>query len=387
MSQCTLAFEDGSVFTGHALGATGTATGESVFHTGMTGYQEVLTDPSYTGQIVTMTYPLIGNYGINPVDIESARVYLSGFVAKELPTQYSNHLATQSLSEYLAEQGIIGIRGVDTRAITRILRDHGAMRSIISTECTDAEELISRTREIPAMTGQNLVTAVANHAANFRMDHVSPATQVSNSGTDLQGGPDRKRVLVLDCGVKYNILRELNTRGCDVETITGLTSSNAVLERNPDAILVGNGPGDPEAVQECIETLKALIGKVPIFGICLGHQLLASALGADTYKLKFGHHGANHPVRNLATGRVEITSQNHGFAVDANSLTQAGARPTHINLNDESLEGFAHNDLPLFAVQYHPEAAPGPRDAAYLFDAFLQMIHTQSIPENLLVAT
>jgi carbamoyl-phosphate synthase small subunit len=374
MTRCVLAFEDGTVFTGKSFGAAGTASGEAVFHTGMTGYQEVLTDPSYTGQIVTMTYPLIGNYGVNVADAESSRVHLSGFVVKEPPTLHSNHRASQSLPDYLAERGVIGLCGVDTRAVTRTLRDHGALRAVISTEIGDADELVERARAIPLMAGQNLAARVAGHAASFASDasNLSP------------GIGRRKRVVVLDCGVKFNILRSLTARGCDVTVLSGMTSAGAVLDESPDGVLVGNGPGDPEPVSETIDTLKGLIGRIPIFGICLGHQLLACALGAETYKLKFGHHGANHPVRNIATGRVEITSQNHGFAVETLSLERAGARPTHINLNDQSLEGFAHKDLPVFAVQYHPEAAPGPRDAAYLFDAFDRLIETKKVPAEMI---
>ncbi|MCG3137723.1 MAG: Carbamoyl-phosphate synthase small chain [Phycisphaerae bacterium] len=356
---CKLALEDGSVFSGQLFGAPGTSCGEVVFNTAMTGYQEVLTDPSYLGQIVTMTYPLMGNYGINPEDIESSKLHLAGFIVRELPPQHSNFRATQPLERYLANHGITALQGVDTRAITRRLRVHGALRGVLSSEILDDAILLQKARELPLMSGLNLASRVAGQAQRDWPTHLSGS---------------HYRIVALDCGIKYNILRQLNELGCSVIAMSGLSSAEEILHTEPDGILIGNGPGDPTAVDQSIAAIQQLIGRVPIFGICLGHQLLGCALGAKIYKLKFGHHGANHPVKNLVTGRVEITSQNHGFAVDADSLADCGAVATHINLNDQSLEGFAHRKHLLFGVQYHPEAAPGPHDASYLFKQFLNMI-------------
>ncbi len=366
-----LALEDGSVFCGYSFGARGTAGGEAVFHTGMTGYQEVLSDPSYCGQIVTMTYPLIGNYGVNADDFESDHLDLSGFIVRELPPRYSNYRANHSLNDFLGDRGVLGLWGVDTRAVTRRLRDHGSLRGVLSTDILDPQALCRLAAALPRMSGQNLAVRVAGRAPEGW-----PAGP---------SGAARFRVAALDCGIKYNILRMLSRRGCEIVSMSGLCAPEAVLEQRPDGILVGNGPGDPSAVAAAIGTLRALLDKVPLFGICLGQQLLGCALGCDIAKLKFGHHGANHPVRNLATGRIEITSQNHGFAVVAAALDRVGAYATHINLNDHSLEGFAHRSLPLFAVQYHPEAAPGPHDAGYLFDHFLQMMATGRVPDGLKV--
>jgi carbamoyl-phosphate synthase small subunit len=358
---CFLALEDGTTFAGQSFGATGTAEGEVVFNTAMTGYQEILTDPSYCGQIVTMTAPLIGNYGVNKDDLESSGQHLSGFVVKELSRIYSNQRATGSLSDYLRSAGIIGISGIDTRALTRRLREQGALRGVISTEISDPMELVHRARSIPVMAGQNLVRKV-----------MPSGEKIWSSKTE--GHNEALRVVALDCGIKHNILRSLVSAGCVVHVVPPTTSAENILEKRPHGILAGNGPGDPEVVTDGIGNLKKLLGKVPIFGICLGHQLLSLALGAKTYKLKFGHHGANHPVLNQDTGRVEITSQNHGFAVDVPSLEAVGGRVTHVNLYDQSLEGFAHDKLKVFAVQYHPEAAPGPHDSEYLFDQFIRMM-------------
>jgi len=369
MKPCNLAFENGMVFRGQLLGAPGTASGEAVFNTAMTGYQEVLTDPSYYGQIVTMTYPLIGNYGVNTTDIESADNYLSGYVVKELPQEHGNQLATQSLGAYLKEKNLVGMCGVDTRAITRQLRSHGVMRAIISSEIMDDHVLIKKAGQLPHMSGQNLARKVAGEAVEQW-----PAT--GNSSASL--------VVVLDCGVKYNIIRRLEKSGCGIKILNGLCDPRQVLECNPDGVLVGNGPGDPAVVEETILLLRKIIGLVPIMGICLGHQMLACALGADIYKLKFGHHGVNHPVKRLATDRIEITSQNHGFAVCEDSLPRAGCHATHINLNDQSIEGFAHKSEPLFAVQYHPEAAPGPHDSSYVFDLFTEMVTRKQVPASLI---
>lgn len=358
-TKCYLGLEDGTVFAGESFGATGTTTGEVVFNTAMAGYQEILTDPSYCGQIVTMTAPLIGNYGVNADDIESSRQYLSGFVVKELSRHYSNHRATGSLHEYLQSSGIIGLTGVDTRALTKRLRERGALRGVISTEIADPAQLVAKARAAHPMEGQNLVQQVMPDGERVWSD---------------DKGRGRLPVVAMDCGIKSNILRQLTSAGCTVRVVPPTTNAEKILSTNPRGLLVGNGPGDPAAVTDAVETIRQLIGRLPIFGICLGHQLLSLALGAKTYKLKFGHHGANHPVLNVDSGRVEITSQNHGFAVDIPSLEAAGGRVTHINLYDRSLEGFAHRDRRVFAVQYHPEAAPGPHDSGYLFEQFIAML-------------
>jgi carbamoyl-phosphate synthase small subunit len=362
---CYLGLEDGSVFRGRAFGARGTSAGEVVFNTAMTGYQEILTDPSYCGQIVTMTTPHIGNYGINADDVESAGQHLAGFVVRELAIRPSNHRSTGDLAEYLKRAGVVGLAGVDTRALTLRLRRRGALRGVISTEITEPTILVERARAAAQMSGSNLV------------QRVMPRGERS-VGNDRR--PARHRVVALDCGIKENILRRLAERGCAIRVMPPTVEAARVLDANPHGVLVGNGPGDPAAVRDTIETLRGLVGAVPMFGICLGNQLLALALGAETYKLKFGHHGANHPVLDVDTGRVEITSQNHGFAVDIASLKKTGGRVTHVNLNDRSLEGFAHPDKRLFAVQYHPEAAPGPHDSDYLFDRFIDLMAETSAP-------
>lgn len=375
---CKLALADGLVFTGICFGADGTAEGEVVFNTGMSGYQEVLTDPSYCGQIVTMTYPLIGNYGINAEDVESnnKRVQVRGFVIKELAPIASNFRSDRTLEEYLAEAGIMGITGVDTRALTRHIREAGATNGVMSTEILDDEELVKRAAALPSMAGQDLVKNVSpaeaydwadGYESEFAQAHRDHGKKVYN-------------VTAIDCGAKMNILRNLVECGCNVRVVPATATADEILSAKPDGVFVSNGPGDPAAVTYTIETLKGLIGKVPIFGICLGHQILACALGAKTYKLKFGHRGCNQPVRNEATGKVEITSQNHGFAVDADSLRATGAAVTHMNLNDNTVEGFTHADKALFSVQYHPEASPGPHDATYLFDCFRDMMESGSAP-------
>lgn len=354
---CRLGLEDGSVFVGSHFGAPGTTEGEVVFNTAMTGYQEILTDPSYCGQIVTMTAPQIGNYGVNSEDEESRATFLSGFVVKELSRRVSNHRARGSLDEYLAARGVVGLQGVDTRALTRRLRVLGALRGVLSTEIEEPKALVDRARSLPTMNGQNLVT------------------QVMPDGSFVVGeGSAAGAIVALDCGIKSNIVRSLAAQGYAVHVLRGDAPLGAVLERRPRGVLVGNGPGDPAAVGGTIETLRGLVGRLPIFGICLGQQLLALALGASTYKLKTGHHGANHPVLNVDTGRVEITSQNHGFSVPDADLRRVGARATHTSLYDGSLEGFAHEDLRLFAVQYHPEASPGPHDSGYLFRKFTEFL-------------
>jgi carbamoyl-phosphate synthase small subunit len=364
---CKLALEDGAVFTGASFGAAGTKTGEVVFNTSHTGYQEILTDPSYCGQIVTMTFPLIGNYGVNTEDFESVRPHLSGFVVKELPRRPSNYRASASLAEFLARFGVIGLSGVDTRALTRRTRIHGALRGAISTEILDDMELIKLARSAEMMEGANLVQLVTPDRAT---PWTEPLWTPAPTGAAAPRNKAAAHVVALDCGIKHNILRHLVAGGCRVTAAPAGATAGQICELVPDALLVGNGPGDPAAVVDTIETLRALIGQYPIFGICLGHQMLALALQAETYKLRFGHHGANVPVMNFAAERVEITSQNHGFAVDIESLKRVGGIVTHVNLNDGSLEGFMHPDAQLVAVQFHPEASPGPHDAGYLFRRF-----------------
>ncbi len=364
-----LALEDGAVFTGHAFGATDRlAEAEVVFNTAMTGYQETLTDPSYKGQIVVMTYPLIGNYGVNAEDVESARPHVAGFVVKELPPIYSNYRASESLDTYLKENGIPGLVGIDTRALVRRIRTAGAMRGVLSTEPTaDAAALVEKARHAASMAGADWVQAVKPEKA-YGWD--------TTRGDWTAGKPlDGKglRVVALDCGAKLNILRHFADRGVEVTVLPPDTPAAEILKLKPDGLFLSNGPGDPAALDYVVNPVREVIGQnVPTFGICLGHQLLARAIGADTFKLKFGHRGGNQPVKNLDTGRVEITSQNHGFAVDRDSLEKAGGVVTHLHLNDQTVAGFRHATLPVFSVQYHPEASPGPHDAAYLFDQFIE---------------
>jgi len=376
-----LALEDGAVFVGRAFGDTSPKTieGEVCFNTSLSGYQEVVTDPSYAGQIVTMTCPLIGNYGVNQSDLESAKAQVNGFVVRELSNVTSNYRATAKLEDWLAEEGVTGIAGIDTRALTRRLREAGALRGVLCTDpsVTD-EQLVTRAQTSAGLVGQNLVATVSRN---------EPVAWHEDLGEwlPLQGPAPaqdkRHKVVALDCGAKLNILRNLTDAGCDVTVLPFDTPPEVIKEYRPDGLFVSNGPGDPSAVQPTIDHLKTLIGEMPVFGICLGHQLLSLAMGADTFKLKFGHRGGNQPVQNLGTQKVEITSQNHGFAVDPDSLARAGGEPTHLNLNDKTLEGFRHAKEPLFAVQYHPEASPGPHDSRYLFDCFVEMIKTGLSPD------
>jgi len=369
-----LALEDGTVFTGRAFGAAGTSEGEVVFNTSMTGYQEILTDPSYKGQIVAMTYPLIGNYGVNRRDVESKRPHVAGFIIKELPPVYSNWRADLSLDEYLKENNIIGLQGIDTRALVRRIRMTGAMRGVLSSEMVDDVKLVERARAAAKMEGADWVAAVKPAAAyGWDEDHGDWKT-----GPNVRG--DGLHVVALDCGAKSNILRHFADRGVKVTALPPDVSADEILKHNPDGLFISNGPGDPAALDYAVKPIKGCLGKVPIFAICLGHQLLGRAIGADTFKLKFGHRGGNQPVMNLQTGRVEITSQNHGFSVDRASLEKAGGVVTHVNLNDGTIEGFRHATLPMFCVQYHPEASPGPHDAAYLFDAFIEMMKSKQPP-------
>jgi carbamoyl-phosphate synthase small subunit len=367
-----LALENGTTIEGDAIGAIGAeCTGELVFNTAMTGYQEVLTDPSYKGQVVTFTYPHIGNYGVNTEDVESDRIQASGLVVHELSPIVSNFRSHASLQSYLEQNAIAGIEGVDTRMIVRILRSQGAMRCVIAHgENLDHAELVERARAVPSMNGLDLTPLVTtNEAYQWQAEEQNQW----DYRPETRGTGARKRVVAIDFGVKRNILRRLAHHGCDVTVVPATTSAADILALNPDGIFLSNGPGDPAAVTTAIQTVKDLLGARPLFGICLGHQILSLAVGASTYKLKFGHRGANHPVKNLDTGSIEITSQNHGFAVDPSTLP-SNARMTHVNLNDDTCAGIALTDVSAFAVQYHPEASPGPHDSDYLFDQFMAMM-------------
>ena len=377
MDIAKLALEDGTVFEGRAFGARGEVDGEVVFNTSMTGYQEILTDPSYHGQIVAMTYPLIGNYGVSAADAESGRPWVRAFVVRELSGRASNFRSDGSLADYLAEHGVVGIEGIDTRALVRLTRSRGALKGIVSTTDLDDGSLVAKARSSPGLVGRDLTREVMpggttswepGFDAGFdpRADHP-------------EAGAKRPHVVALDFGMKWNIPRYLVEIGCKVTVVPGSAPAGEILDHRPDGIFLSNGPGDPSALGGPVATLRTLIVDaaesrgVPIFGICLGHQLLGQAFGASTYKLKFGHRGANHPVRDDRTGKVEITVQNHGFAVDPASLPDDVA-PTHVNLNDGTLEGLGHTRLPVFGVQYHPESSAGPHDSQYLFDEFRRLM-------------
>jgi len=365
-----LALADGKYFEGKALGATGEVTGEVVFNTSMTGYQEILTDPSYHGEIVTMTYPQIGNYGINPEDVESDRPYLSGFVVKESCPFPSNFRSEMSLDKYLKDNNIVSIEGIDTRALVRHIRTVGAQTGIISSTDTDPDSLIVKAQKAPSIIGRDLVKEVTCN------EPYQPSEGLWSRGEGYADCSQREfpyKVIAYDFGIKRNILRNLTTLGCDITVVPATTAAEEIIKINPDGVFLSNGPGDPEPLHYAQNSIRKLLGKVPIFGICLGHQLLSIAMGGRTYKLKFGHRGGNQPVLDYKRQQVEITSQNHGFAVDDGSLDDK-IRVTHINLNDNTVEGIQHLSAPAFSVQYHPEASPGPHDAQYLFERFIDLM-------------
>ncbi|TKJ38800.1 MAG: carbamoyl phosphate synthase small subunit [Planctomycetes bacterium B3_Pla] len=364
-----LLLEDGTVFKGSSFGAKGLKCGEVVFNTSMSGYQEILTDPSYNEQIITMTYPLIGNYGTNKADWESRKIFAAGFIVKENCDYPSNWRSGESLSDYLKANNIVGLEGIDTRALVKHIREEGAMRGVISSTEFDLANLKKELDKYPGLVGRDIVK---NVTAKKPYDWNKGVIDVL---TGRQCKPEKKyKVVAFDFGVKQNILRLLRSHGCDVHVVPAATPAKAVLERKPDGVFLSNGPGDPAPVDYAVETVRQLLGKVPIFGICLGHQILALALGAKTYKLKFGHRGANHPVKNLKTQKIEITSQNHGFCVDMDSLSKQDVELTHLNLNDNTNEGFRCRKLDAFCVQYHPEASPGPHDSNYLFGDFIKLM-------------
>jgi carbamoyl-phosphate synthase small subunit len=368
--KAVLALADGRVFEGKSFGAGGEVTGEVVFNTAMSGYQEVLTDPSYKGQMVTMTYTQIGNTGINPEDLESARLYLSGFIVREYQHYYSNWRASMSLDSYLKEHGVVGIHGLDTRALTRHLRDNGAQNGIISTVDLDHASLVAKARTVPSMAGLDLASGVSCE----KPYHWREKLWTLDKGYGTAAPTELKyKVVAYDFGIKYNILRCLVSAGCDVTVVPATFPAEEALAMNPDGIFLSNGPGDPEPMTAVIENIKKFVGKKPIFGICLGHQLLGLALGGRTMKLKFGNHGSNLPVMDLVSGKVEITAQNHGFSVDILSLS-GSCELAHENLNDQTVEGMRHKSLPIFSVQHHPEASPGPHDSHYLFGRFVELM-------------
>jgi carbamoyl-phosphate synthase small subunit len=367
-----LALADGRVFYGKALGTSGEIAGEVVFNTSMTGYQEILTDPSYAGEIVAMTYPQIGNYGINPEDVESGKPHLRGFVVKEACEFPSNWRSTMTLDAYLKENGIVGIQGIDTRALVRHIRDKGAQTGIISSLDLNPESLVAKARKAPSIVGQDLVREVTCKQPY----HWNEGPWDLTEGYQVSTLAPAYKVVAYDFGIKRNILRNLVNAGCDVTVVPADTPAEEVLAMNPDGVFLSNGPGDPEPIIYAQENIRRILGKKPVFGICLGHQLLSLALGGKTYKLKFGHRGGNQPVRQGEGHDVEITAQNHGFAVDAASMS-SDAVMTHINLNDNTVEGLTHRTLPAFSVQYHPEASPGPHDAHYLFDRFIEMMEKE----------
>lgn len=368
-----IGLEDGTVLTGESFTGSGEAVGEIVFNTSMSGYQEVLTDPSYTAQLVTMTYPLIGNYGVNEEDMESASVHPRAFLMREYQGKPSNYRATATLAEFLVKFNILGITGIDSRKLTRIIRTSGAMKAVISTTDLDPDSLVRRAREWSGLVGRDMVKRVS--VTKPYLWHQGRPEEGLGFPDELNG---RFKVVAYDYGIKYNQLRLLARKGCTVQVVPATTPAEEVLAMNPDGIFLSNGPGDPAGVEGVVENIRSLLGKKPVFGICLGHQILGLAYGGTTYKLKFGHRGGNQPVKDLTTGKVEITSQNHGFCVDPDSLPEE-IEVTHINLNDGSLEGMRHTKMPAFSVQYHPEHAPGPHDAEYLFDRFIELMKQEQV--------
>lgn len=364
-----LLLEDGTVFEGNSFGAKAQKCGEVVFNTSMTGYQEILTDPSYNEQIITMTYPLIGNYGINQSDQESRRVFASGFIVKENCPYPSNWRSKSSLGEYLKKNNVVGLEGIDTRKLVKHIRTKGAMRGIISSTDLNINNLKEKLQNYPGLVGRDIVKNITTKKTYNWNDGVADVL------TDSERRDEKKyKVVAFDFGIKHNILRLLCSHGCKVKVVPATTSAKEVLSLKPDGVFLSNGPGDPAPLSYAIETVKNLLGKLPLFGICLGHQILGLALGGQTYKLKFGHRGANHPVKNLLTGSIEITTQNHGFCVDIDSLKGKDVELTHINLNDNTLEGIRSEKLSAFSVQYHPEASPGPHDSNYLFENFIKLM-------------
>jgi carbamoyl-phosphate synthase small subunit len=364
-----VALEDGKIFTGESFTGPGEAFGEIVFNTGMTGYQEILTDPSYKGQIVTMTYPLIGNYGINQEDMESAKIQPEAFLVKEYNAIPSNFRSTEALGAFLQRHGILGVEGIDTRALTKHIRQAGAMKGVVSTKTLDPEALVTMARKSEGLVGRDLVREVT-----CQQPYGWTAAGPQNGGDFSTAAAGKYKVVAIDYGLKYNQLRLLVERGCSVQVVPAYTGAETILGLEPDGIFLTNGPGDPAGIPDVVETIRGLLGKKPVFGICLGHQLLGLAYGGTTYKLKFGHRGSNQPVKDLETGKIEITSQNHGFCVDMESLDPSEVELTHVNLNDGSTEGMKHKKYPAFSVQYHPENAPGPHDSLYLFDRFVEMM-------------
>ena len=372
-----LALENGTVFTGESFGASSEISGEVVFNTSMSGYQEIYTDPSYSGQIVTLTYPLIGNYGVTGEDMESSGPRVSGVIVKEYTESPSNFRSSSSLGDWLTRHGITAVQGIDTRMLTRMIRTQGALRGVLSTMELDDARLLAKVAAVPSMNGLDLATKVTC-ASSYEWK----GTDTTPFALGVQGSdPGRRfRVVAYDYGIKFNILRRLTSFGCSVTVVPAGFPAADVLAMKPDGVFLSNGPGDPAPVTVAIQNIRALLGRVPIFGICLGHQLLSLALGAKTYKLKFGHRGGNHPVKDLRTGIIEITSQNHGFAVDPDSVDQSTIEITHMNLNDNTNEGIRHRSLPAFSVQYHPEASPGPHDSDYLFREFIALMSGAPVP-------
>lgn len=367
-----LVLEDGTIFSGSAFAGSGDHFGEVVFNTGMTGYQEILTDPSYKEQILVMTYPLVGNYGINDEDMESSCIHMEGFIVREYQGYPSNFRSKKTLAEFLEDHGRIGLEGIDTRALTRRLRTHGAMRGVLSTKGGSIDELLEKVREYPGLEGRDIVKDVTCHKPYLWCENAQMPLKVRQTKSK------RFRVVVIDCGVKLNILRMLEGHGCEVFVVPAETSSQSIMSMNPDGVLLSNGPGDPAPLSYLINTVKELIGRIPIFGICLGHQILGQAVGGKTAKLKFGHHGINQPVKNMKTGRVEVSSQNHGFVVLIDTLPK-DTQVTHINLNDNTLEGLSYPGMNAFSVQYHPEASPGPKDSGYLFREFIELMEQNTM--------